>query len=134
MTVDGLITVASRTGVKDTMDRLEADIITSGMAVFARIDHAGGASAVEMSLRPTELLIFGNAKAGTPLMQAEQSIGIDLPLKALVYQDAAGQTWVAYNDPRWLAQRHALGATTASAVAAMAATLASVMGRVTGSL
>jgi uncharacterized protein (DUF302 family) len=103
------------------------------MAVFARIDHAGGAAAVDMSMRPTELLIFGNAKAGTPLMQFAQSIGIDLPLKALVYKDAAGQTWVAYNDPRWLAQRHALGPATAPAVAAMTATLASVTGRVTGS-
>ena len=74
--------------------------------MFARIDHAEGASAAGLSLRPTELLIFGNAKGGTPLMQAVQTIGIDLPLKALVWQDASGETWLSWNDPAWLAARH----------------------------
>src|SRR4029450_12973509 len=73
-----------------------------------RIDHAAGAAAVGMPLRPTELLIFGNPPAGTPLMQAEQTIGIDLPLKALVWEDASGGVWIAYNDPAWLAVRHGL--------------------------
>src|SRR4051794_39663569 len=79
------------------------------MTVFARIDHATGAAAVGLSLRPTELLIFGNAKGGTPLMQSAQTMGIDLPLKALVWQDPSGSTWLSYNDPGWLAKRHGLG-------------------------
>jgi uncharacterized protein (DUF302 family) len=82
MAVDGLTSLRSPHGPKDTMDRLEAEVKVRGMTVFARIDHAEGAAAAGLSLRPTELLIFGNAKAGTPLMQAAQTIGIDLPLKA----------------------------------------------------
>jgi uncharacterized protein (DUF302 family) len=93
------------------------------MTVFARIDHAAGAAEAGLPLRPTELLIFGNAKAGTPLMQANQAIGIDLPLKALVFEDAAGKVWLSYNDPRWLAHRHGLGAVAAEPVNAMAAAL-----------
>jgi Uncharacterized conserved protein len=91
------------------MNRLEAEVKAKGMTVFARIDHAAGAAEAGMSLRPTELLIFGNAKGGTPLMQSAQTIGIDLPLKALVWQDASGNTWLSYNDPSWLAKRHWLG-------------------------
>ena len=92
------------------MNRLEAAVKAKGMTVFARIDHAAGAAAAGLSLRPTEVLIFGNAKGGTPLMQSVQTIGIDLPLKALVWQDASGKTWLSYNDPAWLAQRHGLTA------------------------
>jgi len=88
------------------MERLAASVAAHGMTVFARIDHEAGAAEAGMSLRPTEVLIFGNPKGGTPLMQAAQTMGIDLPLKALVYQDEAGKTWIAYNDPRWLAARH----------------------------
>jgi uncharacterized protein (DUF302 family) len=105
-------------GPKDTMNRLEAEVKAKGMTVFARIDHAAGAAEVGLPLRPTELLIFGNAKGGTPLMQAEQAIGIDLPLKALVWQDAAGTTWLSYNDPTWIAKRHGLSASTEAAVRA----------------
>ena len=76
------------------------------MTIFARIDHAAGAAAVGLPLRPTELLLFGNAKGGTPLMQAVQTIGIDLPLKVLVWQDASGDTWLSYNEPSWIVQRH----------------------------
>jgi uncharacterized protein (DUF302 family) len=76
--------------------------------VFAHVDHAAGAAAVGLPLRATDLLIFGNAKGGTPLMQAGQTTGIDLPLKALVWQDEAGTTWLSYNDPSWLAERHGL--------------------------
>ncbi|HSW26037.1 MAG TPA: DUF302 domain-containing protein, partial [Burkholderiaceae bacterium] len=77
-----------------------------GLTVFARIDHAAGATKVGKSLRPTELLIFGNPQGGTPLMECAQSAGIDLPLKALVWQDEAAQVWLGYNDPAFLAQRH----------------------------
>ena len=100
-------------GPQETMNRLEAAVKAKGMTVFARIDHAAGASAVGLSLRPTEVLMFGNARGGTPLMQSVQTIGIDLPLKALVWQDASGDTWLSYNDPTWLAQRHGLDGTEA---------------------
>jgi uncharacterized protein (DUF302 family) len=109
MAADGLTTIPSGFGPQDTMNRLETAVKAKGMTVFARIDHAAGAAAVALPLRPTELLIFGNAKGGTPLMQSVQTIGIDLPLKALVWQDASGDTWLSYNDPAWLAQRHGLG-------------------------
>ena len=115
MTVQGLTTIKSSHAPRETMNRLEAAVTAKGLTVFARIDHAEGASAVGLSLRPTEVLIFGNAKGGTPLMQAVQTIGIDLPLKALVWQDAAGDTWLSWNDPAWLVARH--GASGAEAVA-----------------
>lgn len=108
MTVQGLTTIKSSHPLRETMSRLEAAVAAKGLTVFARIDHAEGASAAGLSLRPTEVLIFGNAKGGTPLMQAAQTIGIDLPLKALVWKDAAGDTWLSWNDPVWLAARHGL--------------------------
>ena len=106
MTPDGLILRKSSHGPKDTMDRLTASVTAHGMTVFARVDHAAGAAEAGMVLRPTELLIFGNARGGTPLMLAAQTLGIELPLKALVYQDDLGRTWIATNDPHWLAARH----------------------------
>ena len=106
MSDNGLITVPSAHSVKDALDRLEAHVKSKGMIVFARIDHAAGAKEVGLALRPTVLLIFGNARAGTPLMQAHQTIGIDLPLKVLAFEDAAGKVWLAYNAPSWLAGRH----------------------------
>jgi uncharacterized protein (DUF302 family) len=133
MAADGLITLRSSYGPKETMNRLEAEAKAKGLTVFARIDHAAGATEVGLPLRPTELLIFGNARGGTPLMQAAQTIGIDLPLKALVWQDASGVTWLSYNDPGWLAQRHALGPEVATAVNAMTAALAAVTKAATGS-
>jgi uncharacterized protein (DUF302 family) len=108
MPVQGLTTLKSNNGPRETMNRLETAVKAKGMTVFARIDHAAGASAVDMSLNPTEVLIFGNARGGTPLMQSAQTIGIDLPLKALVWQNASGETWLSYNDPAWLAERHGL--------------------------
>jgi uncharacterized protein (DUF302 family) len=90
------------------MNRLAAEVEAKGMIVFAHIDHAAGAKEVGLPLRPTDLLIFGNAKGGTPLMLSAQTIGIDLPLKILVWQDASGYTWLSYNDPRWLASRYQL--------------------------
>ncbi len=123
MAADGLITIPSRFGPKETMDRLAAAVRAKGMTVFARIDHAAGGAEVGLSLRPTELLVFGSARAGTPLMQADQAVGIDLPLKALVFQDAASKVWLAYSDPNWLAERHKLSGDTDAAVKAMAAAL-----------
>jgi uncharacterized protein (DUF302 family) len=108
MAADGLTGIASNFDPAETVKRLEAAIQGKGMTVFARIDHAAGAKDVGMDLRPTVVLIFGSAKAGTPLMQADQTVGIDLPLKALIWQDAAGKTWVSYNDPQWIAKRHGL--------------------------
>ena len=96
------------------------------MTVFARIDHASGAKEVGLPLRPTELVIFGSAKGGTPLMQSNQEIGIDLPLKALVWQDATNDTWISYNDPAWLAKRHGLGHEVEAPVKAMTAMLSAV--------
>jgi len=87
---------------------------------MARIDHAAGAAQAGLSLRPTEVLLFGNAKPGTPLMQANQTIGIDLPLKALIWQDADGKVWLSYNEPNWLATRHGLATATKPTVDAMA--------------
>jgi len=104
--IEGLTSIQSRFDPKETMNRLVAEINATGMTVFARIDHAAGAAGVGLTLRPTELIIFGNARGGTPLMQAAQTIGIDLPLKALVWEDAAGKTWISYNEPKWIVQRH----------------------------
>ena len=126
MAADGLINVPGTFGAKETVDRLEAEIKARGMTVFARIDHAAGAAEVGLTLRPTVLLIFGNARAGTPLMQADQATGIDLPLKALVTEDASGKVWLSYNDPHWIARRHGLGATAEQVVEAMAAALNAV--------
>ncbi len=104
---DGLIEIQSPRGVAQTADRLEALVQARGLTLFARIDHAAGAAKIDQTLRPTQLLIFGNPKGGTPFMQCAQTIGIDLPLKALIWEDAAGQVWIGYNDPRFIAERHA---------------------------
>jgi len=123
---DGLVSVASKYSVKDTLDRLEADLRAKGVTVFARIDHAAGAASVAMPLRPTEVLIFGNPKGGTPLMQANQTIGIDLPLKVLAWQGADGKVWLTYNDVSWLARRHHLDPSTDANVAALTMLLANL--------
>ena len=120
---DGLITLRSSYGPKETMNKLETEVKAKGLTVFARIDHAAGAAEVGLPLPPSELLIFGNAKGGTPLMQSVQTIGIDLPLKALVWQDASGTTWLSYNDPNWLAKRHGLGHEADAPVKAISAAL-----------
>jgi uncharacterized protein (DUF302 family) len=104
---DGLIAVKSPHTPKETMDRLESVLKQKGMTIFARVDHAAGAAKIGKQLRPTELLIFGNPQGGTPFIECSQTVGIDLPLKALVWQDGSGQVWVGYNDPAFLAQRHA---------------------------
>ena len=123
MAADGLTTIRSSFGPKETMNRVEAEVKVKGLTVFARVDHAAGAAEVGLPLRPIELLVFGNAKGGTPLMQSVQTIGIDLPLKALVWQDGSGTTWLSYNDPRYLAKRHGLGREVEAAVNAIAAAL-----------
>jgi uncharacterized protein (DUF302 family) len=123
MAADGLITRRSNFGPEETMKRLEAEVKAKGLTVFAHVDHAAGAAAVGLPLRPTDLLIFGNAKGGTPLMQAAQSIGIDLPLKMLVWQDADGATWVSYNDLTWLTHRHGVGEEAKPVVNALTAAL-----------
>jgi uncharacterized protein (DUF302 family) len=105
---EGLTTIPSRFGPKETMDRLQTEVRTHGMNIFARIDHAAGAREAGLELRPTEVIIFGNARGGTPLMQLSQTAGIDLPLKALVWQDATGKTWISYSEPNWIARRHGL--------------------------
>ena len=126
MAAGGLITIASNFDPTETLKRLEAAIGAKGMTLFARIDHAAGAKDAGLDLRPTVVLIFGSAKAGTPLMQADQAVGIDLPLKALVCQDAGGKTWVSYNDPRWIAERHGLGESLKPIVHGMDAVIAEV--------
>jgi uncharacterized protein (DUF302 family) len=123
MTVPGLITVSSSFSQQETLARLEAQIRSHGLTLFARVDHAAGAAAVDLQLRPTEVLIFGNARGGTPLMQAAQTTGIDLPLKALVWQDGAGKVWVSYNDPAWIAARHVVAEAAATAVTGMSTVL-----------
>ena len=107
--MEGLKTAQSNFGPQETMDRLEREILAHGMRVFRRINHAAMAAEVGLELLPSELIMFGNPRVGTSLMQASQTIGIDLPLKALVWQDAAGKTWLSYNDPAWLAMRHKVG-------------------------
>ncbi len=120
---DGLVTVPSSTNAKQTIDKLEAALKAGGATIFARVDHAAGATSVGAQLRPTELLIFGNPKGGTPLMQSQQSAGIDLPMKALAWEDAAGKTWLSYNDPTWIAKRHELAPETAKTIEALSAGL-----------
>jgi uncharacterized protein (DUF302 family) len=104
--VEGMIAVASRLAPAEALDRLSAIVAEKGLTVFARIDHEAGAKAVGLDLRPTALLIFGNAKSGTPVMQAVQTAGIDLPLKVLAWRDADGKNWLGYNDPLWIGARH----------------------------
>jgi len=130
--MDGLTTIRSRFGPKETMDRLQAEIRAKGMTVFARIDHAAGAAEVGLTLRPTELIIFGNARGGTPLMESVQTVGIDLPMKALVWEDAGGETWLSYNEPSWIAQRHSI-ADAEPVVSKMAAGLSAISKAVTTS-
>jgi len=123
MAADGLITIQSSYGPEDTMSRFEAEVRAKGMTAFAHIDYAAGAEAVGLALRPTELLIFGNAKGGTPLMELVQTTGIDLPLKALVWQDASGVTWLSYNDPKWIAKRHGIRSEVGATVSVLTAAL-----------
>jgi uncharacterized protein (DUF302 family) len=109
-TGEGMVTLTSPHSATQTMARLEAAVQERKLTVFAKIDHAAGAAKINKTLRPTELLIFGNPQGGTPLMECAQTAGIDLPLKALVWQDAAGTVMLSYNDPAYLAKRHGAAA------------------------
>lgn len=104
----GLITLKSAHNIKQTVDRLEAALKEKGMTIFIRLDHAANANKVNLKLRPTELVVFGNPKVGTALMQCSQSAAIDLPMKMLVWEDAESQVWLTYNDPHYMADRHAI--------------------------
>jgi uncharacterized protein (DUF302 family) len=126
MSNHGLVSVPSRVSANETLNRLLAALAARKLTVFARVDHAAGAASVGMPLRPTEVVIFGNPKGGTALMQDRQSAGIDLPLKALVSEDADGKAWLTYSDPAWIAERHGLGAASAAAVKAMAELLSAI--------
>ena len=105
---NGVISIKSPYDVKKTADRFENALNEKAMTVFIRRNHAESDRKVGENLRPTELVIFGNPKVGTPLMQCDQSVAIDLPQKALIWQDEAGQVWLTYNDPKYLANRHNL--------------------------
>jgi uncharacterized protein (DUF302 family) len=132
MPARGLVNVRSQFGPEETVNRLEAELAAKGMTVFARVDHAAGAEAVGLALQPTEVLIFGNARGGTPLMQAGRTIGLDLPIRTLVWQDATHATWLTYNDPRWLARRHGLGPEAGEGVAAMTMMVRALAAAATG--
>lgn len=129
MSDHGMITVASSWSVTETIDHLARLVTDAGLLVFARIDHAANAAGIGLELRPTELLIFGNPRGGTPLMQDRQTSGIDLPVKALAWQDTDGSVWLTYNDAAWLAERHGLGAASDDAVGAIEAGLAHLVGQ-----
>ncbi len=132
MAVDELVTLASKRNQAETVERLIAAVTAHGAAVLACIDHAKAAAAVDMTLLPTEVILFGNARAGTPLMQAVQTTGLDLPLRALVWTDASGVTRLAYNDPAWIAERHGAAAGHEATLTAMRRFLAAVAGEATG--
>jgi len=110
--IEGMTTIRSAFAAAETVERFEGAVRARGMTLFARIDHAAGAAVAGLSLRPTTLVIFGDARVGTKLMQSTQSIGIELPLKVLVWEDAIDQTWLSYDEPDWLARRHVIDAPT----------------------
>jgi uncharacterized protein (DUF302 family) len=107
---DGLVTLPSNYSVRETIDRFSDTAVQRGLIVFARIDHGANATSAGYELAPMELIILGNPKAGTPLMQERPTAGIDLPVKVLAWQDSDGKAWLTYNDARWFATRHKIGA------------------------
>lgn len=115
----GVVRIASSHPVAETIARLEGLLKERGVLIFARIDFSGDAGRAGLTMRPEQMLIFGNPRAGTPLMQAEPAAGLDLPLKALVFEDAAGKTWIAWNDPHYIVGRHGLPETFAANLAAV---------------
>jgi len=125
---DGLTTVKSQYGPAETLTRLENSIASHGLTIFARIDHAAGAKEVGMGLPPTVVVIFGSPKSGTPLMQMSDTIGLQLPLKILVRQRADGETFLAYDDPVWIATRYGLAEAATPVVAKMQGAMAAIAG------
>jgi uncharacterized protein (DUF302 family) len=132
MSAEGLTSVESRFTAVETIDRLADAVVAAGLLIFARIDHAQGASDAGMALRPTLLLIFGHPKSGTPLMQDNQTVGIDLPVKALAWENEDGRVWLTYNDATWIADRHSLRETSAGFVEAIDTGLAGLVKQATG--
>ncbi len=129
--IAGLITVASDFDAAETLSRLDAAVRAAGMTVFAQIDHAAGAREVGLELRATAVLLFGNPKVGTKLMQAAQTLGLDLPLKALVWQDEANRVWLSYDAPLFLAQRHGVAEQVGAVITAMTGALERVVEQAT---
>ena len=105
---DAFIQKTSKYGVSETLDRLESVLKEKGITIFARVDHAAGAKKVGLQMTDTQLLIFGNPEMGTPLMNEQRLVGLDLPMKVLAWKDASGQTWIAYTSPDALKSRHQL--------------------------
>ncbi len=126
MAGDGLVTLPSVHDFATTLRRLTQALEAKGLTIFASVDHAAGAARVGMPLRPTTMLMFGNAAGGTPLMQAAQTAGIDLPLKALVWQHEDSGVRLSYNDPAWIAERHGISGGAAPAVAGLRGALAAL--------
>jgi uncharacterized protein (DUF302 family) len=127
MNDNGLLQVASRYTVDETVDQLKAILAERGLQVFALVDHSGEAEKVGMKMRPTKLLIFGSPKGGTPVMLAAPSVAIDLPLKALVAEDEAGKVWISYNSPEYLQQRHGIPQDLVKNIAGVGALVAKAM-------
>ena len=121
---NGLVHLASKYSVEETMQRFESLLREHGVTIFARVDHSGEAAKIGLTMRPTKLLIFGNPKGGTPLMQAAPTIAIDLPLKALFWEDADSKVWLSYNDPVYLQRRHNVPAELVPNIAGVNALLA----------
>ena len=124
--INGLITIRSSLSPEETLHRLQTVIAERGLEIFAHIDHAKEARKVGLSLAPTDVVIFGNAKVGTPLMSTLRTIGLDLPLKVLVWQDDSGITWLTYTDPAWLHARHGGAGDTAGPVSLLSEALSAV--------
>jgi len=118
-TDSGVVRIASQHSVAATMERLEGALRERGILIFAQIDFSGDAARAGLTMRLERLLIFGNPKAGTPLMQAEPAVGLDLPLKTLVWEDAEGEVWIAYNDPQYVVRRYGLADALAANLAAV---------------
>jgi len=125
---DGIISKPSKSSVPETLDRLEAILRAKGITIFARIDHSGEAEKVGMKMPPTQVLIFGNPKGGTPLMLAAPTSAIDLPLKALAWQDSDGSVWLSYNDPEYLKRRFGVSDDGIKPIAALSAVIEQAVG------
>ena len=132
MTPVGLVTEPSRYPIEETRERLLGSIDSHGLTVFAQIDHAAAAKAIGLELRPTMVVIFGNPASGTLLMQSAQTFGVDLPLRALIWEDEAGKTWLSHDDLGWLADRHRLAPEANATVGAMTRGLNTIVQQATG--